>query len=233
MKQDSGGRLDYQPQAGAAKCWLRWDEVQPTLFISIIINNHRHHSLSPLSRCRHCALLTIFKKTLWGGGINILIWQIINTEAQKGWLTSKVTQVLRVRARFCTQDLNLGLSTTRPQSDRFAGLIFHAAHSADMTQRARSSPLRIHKAAAQAPLQKAKISLKKTALNPKHHLSCTFAFCKWTQKSSYLVDPGAHIFQIYIPPKEASGIQHVTQWSQWLEKGIHLLPIRFQVIQTV
>ena len=194
MRQDSWGRLDYQPQTGAAKCWLRWDEVQPTLLISIIINNHHHHSLSPYHVAGSVLYLPSSQKPFGEVGINILIWQIINTEAQKGWLTSKVTQELRVSARFCTQDLNLGLSTTRPQSDKFAGLIFHTAHSADMTQRAMSPPLHIHKAAARAPLQKAKILLKKTALNPKHHLSCMFAFCRWIQESSYLVDPSAHIF---------------------------------------
>ena len=119
----------------------------------------------------------------------------------------------------------------RPQSDRPAGLIFDKAHSADVTQRAMSPPLHIYKAAARAPLQKAKILLKKTALNPRHHLSKTSAFCKWTQKSSCLGDPGAHIFQIYSPPKGAAGIQHVTWWIQWLEKGVHLLSIRFQVFQ--
>lgn len=71
-----------------------------------------------------------------------------------------------------------------------------------MTQRARSSP-RIHKAAAQAPLQKAKIA-EKDSFKPQASPERTFAFCKWTQKSSYLVDPGAYIFQIYIPPKEVS-----------------------------
>lgn len=161
MKQDSRGRLDYQLQAGAAKCWLRWDEVQPTLFISIIINNHRHHSPSPYHVAGTMLYLPSSKKPFGEVGINILIWQIINTEAQKGWLTSKVTQVLRVRARFCTQDLNLGLSTTRPQSDRFAGLIFHAAHSADMTQRARSPPLRVHKLLPQLPSRKPRFRWKR------------------------------------------------------------------------
>ena len=79
MKQDSGGRLDYQPQAGAAKCWLRWDAVQPTLFISIIISNHRHHSSSPYHVASTELYLPSSKKPFGEVGINVLIWQIITS----------------------------------------------------------------------------------------------------------------------------------------------------------
>lgn len=83
-----------------------------------------------------------------------------------------------------------------------------------------------HSRSCWVPLQKAVILLEKTTLNPKHHLSCRFAFWKWIQESSYPRDPKSHIFRTCFPSRRdfRNPSSDLVDW-----RVICLLPIRLCV----